>query len=82
MVSKTNVYTEDQFSKALAESLADFPFKSLKPVHQTTYLCEGRHVGDSPNRLWEENYLSAPSESVVASAQGRNKHCTVCRHCR
>ena len=31
MVSKTSVYTEDQFLKALAESLADSPFKSLKP---------------------------------------------------
>ena len=31
MASKTSVYTEDQFSKALAESLAGFSFKSLKP---------------------------------------------------
>ena len=31
MASKTSVSTEDQFSKALAESITGFSFKSLKP---------------------------------------------------
>ena len=35
-----------------------------KTMYQTTDLCEGRRVGDSPNRLWKEHHLSASPESV------------------
>ena len=37
MASKTYVYSEDQLSKALTESLAGFSFKSLKPYLPTGF---------------------------------------------
>ena len=85
MASKTSVYTEDQFSKALAESLAGFSLKSLKPeqkkcIRQVICVKEDVLAIFSKQALGRV-FISSFRKFWSISAQGRNRLCTVCHHC-
>ena len=67
----------ESFSRITCRLFFQVSQTRTKRVHQTTYLCEGRRVGDSPNRLWEEYYLSAPETPKVLEHLPKDEKRTV-----